>query len=83
MTRKWLSGGGLMLAAALFVAVNIVTGETLSSWRLDVTENRLFTLSKGTRNILQSLTEPVTMLTATNNAAASISPPPESHLRVI
>ena len=27
-----------MLAAALFVAVNIVTGETLSSWRLDVTE---------------------------------------------
>ncbi|MFH0351763.1 MAG: Gldg family protein [Chromatiales bacterium] len=61
MTRKWLSGGGVMLAAALFVAVNIVTGETLSSWRLDVTESRLFTLSTGSRNILQSLTEPVTL----------------------
>ena len=61
MSRKWLSGGGLMLAAALFVAVNIVTGETLSSWRLDVTESRLFTLSKGTRNILKSLEEPITL----------------------
>ena len=61
MTRKWLSGGGLMLAAALFVAVNIVTGETLSSWRLDVTESRLFTLSTGTRNILNSLEEPITL----------------------
>ncbi|MGH8507255.1 MAG: GldG family protein, partial [Gammaproteobacteria bacterium] len=61
MTRKWLSGGGLVLAAALFVSVNMVTGETLSSWRLDVTESRLFTLSQGTRNILKSIEEPITL----------------------
>ncbi|MGH8582504.1 MAG: Gldg family protein [Gammaproteobacteria bacterium] len=61
MRHKWLTGGGLGMALALFVALNIVAQGMLGALRLDVTENGLFTLSKGTRNILQGLEEPVTL----------------------
>ncbi|MGH6636497.1 MAG: GldG family protein, partial [Gammaproteobacteria bacterium] len=61
MNRRLLTGGGLVLAAAFFVAVNIIANGTLTSWRLDMTESKLFTLSSGTRNILKALEEPVTL----------------------
>ncbi|MEX2482116.1 MAG: Gldg family protein [Gammaproteobacteria bacterium] len=61
MNRKLMTGGGLVIALALFLGVNIIGNQTLTSWRLDVTENRLYTLSEGTRNILDALEEPVTI----------------------
>ncbi|HEX2200516.1 MAG TPA: Gldg family protein [Gammaproteobacteria bacterium] len=54
-----LSTSGLLLAAGLFVAANIVANQTLTSERLDLTENRLFSLSSGTENILKQLEEPI------------------------
>ena len=50
-----------MLAVGLFLAVNILAGETMTAWRVDLTENRLFTLSRGTRNILKDLDEPIAL----------------------
>lgn len=50
-----------MLAVGLFLAVNILASETMTAWRLDLTANRLFTLSKGTRNILKGLDEPIAL----------------------
>lgn len=61
MNTRLVSTGGLLLAVALFIAVNIVSNQTLTAWRLDVTENRLFTLSQGTKNILDDLEEPITL----------------------
>ncbi len=61
MNTRLLSGGGLVLALVAFLAVNIIGNQTLTSMRLDVTENRLFTLSQGTRNILDSLKEPINL----------------------
>lgn len=61
MNTRLLSGGGLLLALVAFLAVNIIGNQTLTSMRLDVTENRLFTLSQGTRNILDSLKEPINL----------------------
>ncbi|MGH8512468.1 MAG: GldG family protein, partial [Gammaproteobacteria bacterium] len=61
MTRRSLSRGGLVLAVGLFLAINILVGETMTAWRLDLTANRLFTLSKGTRNILKGLDEPIAL----------------------
>lgn len=61
MHSRWLSSTGLLLALGLFVAVNIVASATLTSMRLDLTENRLYTLSDGTRNILRGIAEPVTL----------------------
>jgi len=59
--NKVISGTGLFLAACLFVGTIILANATLTKWRIDLTENRLFTLSQGTLNILASLDEPVTL----------------------
>ena len=45
MNRYFLSGTGLLVATVLFLAVNITSNQTLTNIRLDVTENRLYTLS--------------------------------------
>jgi len=48
-----------VLAVILFFAVNIVSGITLKSARLDLTENGLYTLSDGTKEVLASIEEPI------------------------
>lgn len=45
----------------LAAAVIILANTTFTSLRLDLTENKLFTLSEGTLNIIQGLDEPVTL----------------------
>jgi ABC-type uncharacterized transport system involved in gliding motility auxiliary subunit len=59
MNKNIISTTGLALAGALFIAVIILANATLTSWRIDLTENKLFTLSEGTLNILHNLEEPV------------------------
>ncbi|MFQ5954158.1 MAG: Gldg family protein, partial [Kiloniellales bacterium] len=65
MPRRWFTGGvlsvtGLTLAAILFVSLNLWAGAALTGARLDLTQEGLFTLSPGTRNILKSIDEPIT-----------------------
>jgi ABC-type uncharacterized transport system involved in gliding motility auxiliary subunit len=59
--RSALGGLGIALAAALFVAVNALSGPALQGLRLDLTQDRLFTLSQGTRAILGRIDEPITL----------------------
>ena len=54
----WLIGTAI--AVALFIAVNLMANR-LVGVRLDLTEDRLFTLSDGTRALMAGLGEPVTM----------------------
>ncbi|MFQ5535568.1 MAG: GldG family protein [Sphingomonadales bacterium] len=62
MTRKGLSDAAiLVLAAALFLALNVLSGTLFRSARMDLTEDGLFTLSDGTKSVLASLDEPVTL----------------------
>ena len=51
----------LVLCAVLFFAVNILAATMLSSERLDLTQEKLFTLSDGTKHILRNLKEPITL----------------------
>jgi ABC-type uncharacterized transport system involved in gliding motility auxiliary subunit len=61
-TKRFLiSAGGLALVALLFLAVNIVANATLSGARVDLTADKLYTLAPGTRSVLSSITEPVTL----------------------
>ncbi len=57
--NKLISGTGLILATCLFIALVILANTALTTWRIDLTENKLFTLSQGTINILGNLEEPV------------------------
>ena len=60
MQNKTLySSGGLLLAAALSIAIIILANASLTGLRIDLTEDKLFTLSEGTVNIIQSLDEPI------------------------
>ena len=61
MNIKILTTSGLLIAIALLLAVNIISDKTLKTARLDLTENQLYTLSEGSKNILKNLEEPVTL----------------------
>ncbi len=59
--RSLISAGTLVLLAVLFVALTILSSVLLKGVRFDLTENKLYTLTEGTRNILRDLDEPVTL----------------------
>ena len=61
MKKREFSMIGLGVALVLFLAINMASSATLKSARLDLTENGLFTLSQGTKNILGALDETVTV----------------------
>lgn len=58
---KTISYSGLLILAILFVLVNMISGNLFKSSRIDLTEDKLYTLSEGTLNILDSIQEPVTL----------------------
>jgi len=49
------------VGAILFVAFNVLSQTVLRDSRIDLTENRLYTLSDGTRSVLADLPEPLTV----------------------
>ena len=51
----------LCLAAVLFVALNAIADKTLRTTRIDLTQQHLYTLAKGTRDTLKKLDEPIVM----------------------
>lgn len=59
MNIKMFTTGSVLVAIVLLLAINIFSTTALTSARVDLTENNLFTLSDGTKNILKSLEEPV------------------------
>ncbi len=59
--QSLFSAGSIALLLVLFIALVILSEGLLRGWRLDLTENRQYTLSAGTENILSSLEEPVTV----------------------
>ena len=61
MNASKMSLVGLGLGTMLFLAVNLLAGPALRGIRADLTEQKLYTLSDGTRNILSELEEPITL----------------------
>jgi len=53
--------GSLVLLLVLFVAAGMLSGKLLKGLRFDLTQNQLYTLSEGSRNILDKLSESVTI----------------------
>lgn len=58
---KTFSTSTVLVAVVLLLAVNIFSNAAFTGSRIDLTENKLFTLSQGTRNILDNLDEPITV----------------------
>jgi ABC-type uncharacterized transport system involved in gliding motility auxiliary subunit len=67
--------GGLLALAVLFIAVVMLSNVGLRGVRLDLTQNRLYTLSTGTQQVLKDLKEPVNLyFYFSRDAAAKQSP---------
>ncbi len=75
MTRRITLGAGLLVALALlFVGLTILFNHTLRGWRLDLTQNRLYTTAPGTDRILGSIKEPINLYFFYSEKAIQQSP---------
>lgn len=56
---RLLSGSILALAAVLLVVLNLLSGYFFRGVQLDVTQHKLYTLSKGSKQIIADIEEPI------------------------
>ena len=61
MRRFMYSSFGLMLIAVAFVGFNVLSNSLFKNTQLDFTEQKLYTLSAGTQQMLSELQEPVSL----------------------
>ena len=59
--KQWYSTSALIFLAVLFLALTMISGAWLTGARLDLTQNRLYTLSPGTIKLLRAIDEPITL----------------------
>ncbi len=72
--RRLAAVTSIVLGAVVFVGVNTAANVAFRSARADLTENGLYTLSQGTRNILAKLNEPITLRFYFSNEVAASFP---------
>ncbi|MCC6719718.1 MAG: Gldg family protein [Acetobacteraceae bacterium] len=61
MRRLWTSIVGVVAVLAILVGINLVAEYRLAQVKLDLTQQRLYTLAPGTRKIIADLKDPVTL----------------------
>ncbi len=61
MRRFWTSLVGVIAVAAIVIGINMFADARLANLHVDLTQNHIYTLSIGTRQILQGLKEPITL----------------------
>ena len=59
MKKLMYSSAGLLVIALVFLAFNMLSRVGLSDWRLDLTEQKLYTISAGTEKVLAEIEQPV------------------------
>ncbi len=60
-SQRNISTSSLLLLAFAFIAAIIISNQLFGGWRIDLTENKLYTLSDGTKHILENLEEPINL----------------------
>ncbi|HVS78029.1 MAG TPA: Gldg family protein [Steroidobacteraceae bacterium] len=75
MTKRSTLGWGAVAALALtFIGLTILFNYSLAGWQLDLTQNRLYTISPGTDRILKSIREPIDLYFFYSSKAAESIP---------
>src|SRR5271170_7780625 len=67
--------GGLIALAVLFLGVVMLSNIGLRGMRVDLTQNRLYTLSPGTQQVLTELKEPINLYFYFSREAAAKQAP--------
>ncbi|WP_417515916.1 Gldg family protein [Minwuia sp.] len=79
MNQRFMHFSAIVLAAVLFLSVNILSDSLFGGTRIDLTERKLFTLSDGTRTLLDDLDEPVTLKLYFSRSLAGDAPEIRNH----
>ena len=74
LDRKTLAISGIVLAVVCFLSLNLFSSLSLKNSRLDLTEERLYTLSTGTRHALANLKEPIKLRLYMSRSLKKASP---------
>jgi ABC-type uncharacterized transport system involved in gliding motility auxiliary subunit len=59
--RPALAWGSLALAAVILLSVNVISGVGFRDLQVDMTQERLFSISDGTREVLRNIEEPISV----------------------
>jgi ABC-type uncharacterized transport system involved in gliding motility auxiliary subunit len=59
VSRRTLAWGAVVLAAIILLSVNLIASNALRAAKFDLTKERLFTISDGTRKALRAIDEPI------------------------
>lgn len=81
--QRLLAIVAILVAAVLFVAVNLISSQALRVVSLDLTEDRLYTLSDGTREILAGLDEPIILRFFFSPALGDAAPQYRNYANVV
>ena len=60
-SQRSLSTTSLVLLVLAFIGAVIISNQVFKGWRIDLTENNLYTLSDGTKRILEKIEEPINL----------------------
>ncbi len=59
LKSRFLGASNLLILVLAFIALVAISAVALRGWRVDLTENALYTLSPGTLNIIEKIDEPI------------------------
>ena len=75
LSKRTLGVATFFALAALFVGLTVLSNATLRGARLDLTQNRLYTLAPGTERLVGSLKEPINLYFYFSQQASAAAPP--------
>lgn len=78
-THAKLASASALIAVVLFLAINLLSNTLFTSARVDLTADRLYTLSDGTKKVLKEIKEPITLRFYFSNKLANGYPAVKSH----
>ena len=75
MKHNGYSGLGLFVLALIFLAFNLLNSTLFNNVRVDLTENKLFTLTEGSKQVISEIDEPIDLYFFFSTQAARDLPP--------
>ena len=73
-TQQRLSASSLVLLAVAFVVAVSISNQVFRGWRIDLTEDNLYTLSDGTKHLLGNIAEPINLYFYFSDQASASMP---------
>lgn len=71
---RTLAWGGLALAAVILLSINLIASISFRGVKADLTEDRLYTISSGTRTVLATLEEPIRVRLSFSRKLGELAP---------